>query len=265
MTEILYKELSYSIIGVAMEVHRKLGPGLKEFKYHQAMLEKFRAAGILGRSKAKGKLIHNGQFADGFEADFLIKDSIVLELKHLDGSFSAEHFLQIISYQKHWNCLLGMLIDFGKESLVFERVVYTSPNVSIEPQQLFHQQPELPEDLDVFNCICGSLCQLLRVHGLGYRDTTYKSLVRIDLRCHKLVVHSGTATIRIDQTSLGDADLPCFVVNDRSAVRVVALQNELRAADRAIVQTCLKHLGLRWGLLVNFGKNEFQSLYVSIK
>ena len=39
-------------------------------------------------------------------------------------------------------------------------------------------------------------------------------------------------------------------------------QDKLRAADRAIVQTYLKHLNLRWGLLVNFGKKEFEARYV---
>ena len=262
MSEILYKELSYAIVGVAMEVHRKLGPGLREFKYHQAILEKFRQANIHGRSKVKGKLIHKGQFADGFEADFLIENAIILELKHLDGSFSPEHFSQVISYQKHWNCRLGMLIDFGKESLSFDRIVYTAPIVSLEPHQLFDRQPDSSGDSELFHLICESLSGLLSAYGLGYRDTTYKALTKIDLESQGVSASTATAMIQIDAISLGIAELPCFVINNRCVIRVLALQNELRAADRAIVQTCLKHLGLQWGLLVNFGKNEFQSQFV---
>ena len=121
--EIVEEDLSYRVVGVAMEVHRKLGPGLDEFYYHKAMLEKFRTAEIRGRYKAKGKLTHKGEFADGFETDFLVENSMILELKRLDGSFCPEHYAQIISYLKHWNIRMGMLIDFGKESLILERVV----------------------------------------------------------------------------------------------------------------------------------------------
>ncbi len=260
--EIIEKDLSYAVIGVAMEIHRKLGPGLDEFYYHRAMLERFRTAGIHGRYKAKGKLTHQGEFADGFEADFLVENRIVLELKHLEGQFCPEHYAQLISYLKHWNIRLGILIDFGKESLTSQRVVYDSPAVAPDPQNVCVAQLDSEQDLALFGAICESLCSLCIQYGLGYRNTTYKSLVRIELVSRGVSVRRPNTKIEFDGLELGNTELNCLVINQQCVVRVHALQDKLRAADRAIVQTYLRHLDLRWGLLVNFGKTEFEAAFV---
>ena len=259
---IIEKDLSYNVVGVAMKVHRELGPGLDEFYYNRAMLERFRAANVRAIYKAKGKLIYKGHLADRFEADVLVEDSIILELKHLDGAFCPHHYTQLVSYLKHWDIRLGMLIDFGKERLIFERIVYDSPQVSVDRKQLFEQQPSEPRDRELLTTIYNSLVSICNQHGFGYRAKTYRALTRIDFGSLGLKIRVPTATICIDDQPLGNGELNCFVVNDACAVRVLALREKLRAADRAIVQTYLKHLNLHWGLIVNFGKKNFEAKLV---
>jgi len=262
--EIVEKDLSYAVVGAAMEVHRKLGPGLKEYFYHRGLREKLHGLGIDARYKAKGRLAHRGQFADGFEADIVVENAIVLELKHLDGTFTPEHFAQIISYQKFWNLRLGILLDFGKECLVQQRVLYTAPTLSPDPRTICTDQPYDENDSELFQVICESFCEVGRQFGLGYRNTTYKSLVRIEMLSRGLDVHTPMAGIGIDESEIGTTDLNCFLINERSLVRVHALQAELRAADRAILQSYLSHLQLGWGLMVNFGKKEFEVRLVQV-
>jgi len=259
---IVQKQLSYQVVGVAMEVHRELGPGLDELFYHKAMFERFQAVDIHGRYKPKGKLTHNGIFADGFEADFLIDDSMILELKQLDGDFSPAHYAQIITYLKHWDVPVGLLLDFGKESLSYQRVVYNSPPLSLSSDTFAELAPEKFADRELFESVCEAVILIGNSYGLGYRDTTYRSLVKIELASNGLEVASPTASIRFQGKSLGDSDIKCMVVNDRCAIVIQALQDNLRAADRAITQTYLKHLNLNWGLLVNFGKKELEARYI---
>ena len=64
--------ITYSLIGLAMEVHRELGPGLDEVFYHLLLGRKLRDAGIPHANKVRGQLIHRGVVADEFEADFLV-------------------------------------------------------------------------------------------------------------------------------------------------------------------------------------------------
>lgn len=255
---IVERDLSYQVVGVAMQVHRELGPGLDEFYYHRALLHRFQAVNIHGRYRAKGKLIHKGEFADGFEADFIVENAMILELKHLEGEFCPAHYAQIISYLKHWNIRVGILMDFGKASFKSKRVVFTSPLVSPSLSEISQVSPQVAEDRQVLEAVCGSLVDLTRQFGLGYRATTYKALARIDLQSRGMNVRSPLADIFVDEQKLGASELKCLVINNQCVLCVHALQDKVRAVDRAIAQTYLKHLNLRWGLIANFGKKDFE-------
>ena len=110
--------VSYAIIGKAMEVHRELGPGLDEVFYHELLSERLRVAGIEHVSKPREALIHRGHTADIFEPDLVFPGALVAELKWLWGKFAPEHFVQLKCYLKFWRIADGLLLDFGKESLV---------------------------------------------------------------------------------------------------------------------------------------------------
>ena len=123
MAELLYKEESFKIIGICMEIHKTLGMGLKEINYKDAMeiefLEKIipyeREKRFL--VKYKDKVLRNPYFAD-----FLIYNSIILEIKSAVSIVPA-HIAQTLSYLSVSQQKLGMIINFGEKSLVLKRVV----------------------------------------------------------------------------------------------------------------------------------------------
>ncbi|MBI3881632.1 MAG: GxxExxY protein [Verrucomicrobia bacterium] len=258
------EELSYAIIGKAMEVHRELGPGVDERFYHELLCERLRATGIEHLSKPREALIHRGHTADIFEPDLVFPKALVTELKWLWGGFAAEHFVQLKCYLKFWRIADGLLLDFGKESLVQRRYVFEerpAPPLNL-PEFLAETPPGVGRELATR--IGQAVVAIATGYGLGYRDSTYRGLLAAELTaegvgntdCPSAAIHSGTRP-------LGESRLPCLVVEKSAALMVLALREGIRAADRAILQSWLQHLKLPWGLIAHFGAREVQLQWVT--
>lgn len=256
-------DLSYAVIGKAMEVHRELGPGLDESFYHEHLARKLRLAGIPHQVKPRGRLLHRGRLADEFEADLLIGDELVVELKVLWGNFAADHLLQVICYLKFWKRSAALLFDFGKESLVQKRIPGFDRTVPIEADELRRSAPAGFADTTTLDLLAASLRSVLEEHGLGYRDTTYRGLLAAELSHREVSCQRDPLVpVRVSGAVLGESRLPCLLLPGRCVLLVTALRDSRQAADRAVLQTCLKHLDLPWGMHVNFGKERLNAQFV---
>jgi GxxExxY protein len=247
---------THQIIGLAMETHRALGPGLDEEFYHQDFVGRLRAAGIEHLSKPRRDLLYRGLVADTFEADVVFDGRLVAELKALRGDFDREHFTQILSYQKFWRINTGMLFDFGKASLLQKRVIYSSKAGEFFAPPL----PDFVDDEPLARTIveCANTC--LRAIGLGHRESTWTGLMTASFRADGIpFVTNPVATI----ARHGPAALRCFVIDRKAAVTVTALGTEVSAMDRAYLQTCLRWLDLPWGIALHFGKEHADMKYVT--
>ena len=103
---------AYAVIGAAIEVHRMLGSGFLERVYHEALAMEFRLRGIPHKSKHLVAVKYKGHPIGEGELDFLVGDSLVVELKAVE-KLSPIHEAQVISYLKMTNCPLGLLINFN--------------------------------------------------------------------------------------------------------------------------------------------------------
>lgn len=256
--------LSYRAIGMAMECHRELGPGLSELFYHELLRQKLKAAGIRHQFKPRGQLFHREILVDQFEADLIIGDDLDLELKALWGTFTPEHLLQIICYLKFWRLRAGLLIDFGKESLVVRRIQFTPPAVFFDAREWVQSAPPFVSDRTALQELAVAVGKVLAEHGLGYRDTTYRGLMFAELTANGLQVRrEPEVEIRsVGGHVLGAAKLRCFVIGECCGLLVTALRESHQAADRAVLQTYLRHLDLTWGVTLNFGKRQIQTQFV---
>lgn len=106
-------ELSNKIIGIAIEVHRALGPGLLEKVYTECLYHKIKQAGIfVEKEKPMPLLFEDVHLETGYRIDLLIENKLVLEIKSID-SFNNVHLAQILTYMKLGNFKLGLLINFN--------------------------------------------------------------------------------------------------------------------------------------------------------
>lgn len=120
--EILHKELSYKIVGLAMQVHRELGYGFLEKVYENSLMILMREQGIKAEQQFPIKVHFRGQIVGDYMADILVEDSIILELKVID-KITKFQIAQTINYLKATNLKLALLINFGKTTLEHERIV----------------------------------------------------------------------------------------------------------------------------------------------
>ena len=123
MTEIIYKEESYKIIGACFEVHRELGAGFLEAVYHKALMIEFERQKIPYIHEKELTIYYKNVLLDkSYFADFVCYDKIILEIKALN-KLSSEHESQVLNYLKATNFKLGILVNFGESKLNYKRLV----------------------------------------------------------------------------------------------------------------------------------------------
>ena len=121
MTEIIYKEESYKIIGAAMEVHNELGPGFVEAIYQEAFEIELEDRNIEFTAQRPIEIYYKKRLLNKkFYADFFCNDDIIVEIKAV-SKILPEHEAQLLNYLKATNVRLGLLINFGELSLTHKR------------------------------------------------------------------------------------------------------------------------------------------------
>jgi len=110
MTE---NELSFKIIGVALKVHTKLGPGLLESVYEQVLTYELRQLGLEVKTQIGVPFKYDDiVFECGFRLDILVENKIVIEVKSVENLASVHH-KQLLTYLKLTDKKLGLLINFN--------------------------------------------------------------------------------------------------------------------------------------------------------
>jgi GxxExxY protein len=123
MTELLYKNEVYQIIGAAMEVHHELGPGFLEPIYQEALELELSERIIPYQREKQLNIFYKGiKLNKTYSADFLCYENIVVELKAL-SQLNGEHESQLINYLKATKLRVGVLINFGAKSLEYKRMI----------------------------------------------------------------------------------------------------------------------------------------------
>ena len=115
-------KLSNKIIGISIEIHKKIGPGFAEKIYQRILEIELQKHGfIVEREKRIFVMWDNEQM--GYQiVDFLIDNEIILEIK-VTSELNTLHQAQLLSYLKAANKKLGLLLNFGEGILIPKRVV----------------------------------------------------------------------------------------------------------------------------------------------
>jgi GxxExxY protein len=124
MIELVYKEESYSIIGLCMEVHNQLGHGFSEIVYKDALEFEFSENGIVYEREKEYPVFYKGNLLKHkFYADFVVFDKIILEVKCVK-SIADEHESQAINYLKVSDNRLALLVNFARGKMEYKRIIY---------------------------------------------------------------------------------------------------------------------------------------------
>src|SRR5687768_6058206 len=120
--ELLYKDLSYQIVGIAFELHNILGPGHKEKVYQAAFEELLKREKIEFKKQVYVPLAFNNRIIGKNFIDLIIDEKIVIELKCAER-ISKFHYEQTIHYLNYTGYKLGLLILFSSKEVTYKRIL----------------------------------------------------------------------------------------------------------------------------------------------
>ena len=110
-------DLSYKVIGLAIEIHRELGPGLLESAYQECLFYELKKAGLqIEKEKALPIVYKEVKLDHGYRIDLLVENTLVIEVKTVEN-FTDVHFAQVLTYLKLGKFPLGLLINFDSKIL----------------------------------------------------------------------------------------------------------------------------------------------------
>ena len=119
------KQENYEIVGLCMEVHRILGPGLLEIVYKDALEIEFKNHKIPYTREKEYKVEYKGiTLPHKFYADFVVYDDIILEVKSVK-EISNDHLAQTLNYMKLADTPVGIIANFQNKSLIHKRLINT--------------------------------------------------------------------------------------------------------------------------------------------
>jgi GxxExxY protein len=115
-------DLSHRIIGVAIDIHKKLGLGFQEKIYEEALLKEFQKSGIGYEKQKVVRVDYDGVNLGNQRIDLLVDSEVILEIKACTKIIPI-HRDQVISYLKTADKKLGLILNFGRRRLEIKRVV----------------------------------------------------------------------------------------------------------------------------------------------
>ena len=120
--DLVHSELTRAVIGAAMEVHSNLGPGFLESVYEAAMAIELDLIKVPYERQKSIPVMYKGEKAKDFFCDFLVSENVLVELKALKAITGVEE-AQVLNYLKATGLKVGLLINFGEQSLKYKRLV----------------------------------------------------------------------------------------------------------------------------------------------
>lgn len=120
--KVIYKDLSYKIVGILFEVYNELGGGYQEKHYERALEKIFSEENVGFKRQAPFVIKIKDKIIGRYYMDFLIEDKIVLELKK-GNYFSKNNIKQVLSYLKAMDLKLGIIANFTSSGVKTKRIL----------------------------------------------------------------------------------------------------------------------------------------------
>jgi len=123
MADLLYKEEVFKLVGFCMEIHRELGKGHDELIYKDALVIELQRGNIPFSRELKYEISYKGVILPHhYRADFVVWNKVLFEGKAVEQLTEA-HVKQVMNYLAASKLEVGLLVNFGADSLEWKRVV----------------------------------------------------------------------------------------------------------------------------------------------
>ena len=113
----LHHILTEQIIGAAIEVHRRIGPGLLESTYEECLDRELRERGLVVARQLVVPLTYRGKpLASTYRLDLIVESRVIVEVKAVD-KLARVHLSQMLSYLHHTGLRVGLILNFNSVTL----------------------------------------------------------------------------------------------------------------------------------------------------
>ena len=129
-------EITYKVIGMAMEVHSRLGPGLREEHYQKATEEMLSKSGLNYEAQKQIEVYLGKRLLGLLFTDLLIEGLVVVELKALSHQMTNDEIAQVITYLKAEGAEVGLLLNYGRKYLEYKRIFPPKKITQLSEQDL---------------------------------------------------------------------------------------------------------------------------------
>ncbi len=110
---LVHGELTEKVIGLAVNVHKQLGPGLLESVYEECLAFELAEAGLMFRRQLAIPITYRNTVLDtGFRADIVVEDDLIIEIKSIEA-IQRVHEAQLLTYLRLSNRKVGLLMNFN--------------------------------------------------------------------------------------------------------------------------------------------------------
>src|SRR4030042_3897015 len=116
------EDLTYKVIGAAMTVHNRLGPGLKEAAYQKALSLEMEAAGLSFEAERPVEVFLDGASVGLLYLDHLVEGQLVVEEEAFSHLLTEDDIAQVITYLCATGLNVGLLLNFGRRRLEYKRI-----------------------------------------------------------------------------------------------------------------------------------------------
>ena len=117
-----YHKLCYDIIGAAMFVHNKQGPGHREKLYQRSLTAKLRNIGLKVEEEVRVEIDFESRPVGLLYLDHLVEDAVIVEDKAFSHMLTNEDIAQVITYLAATGLPVGLLFNFGRRRLEYKRI-----------------------------------------------------------------------------------------------------------------------------------------------
>jgi len=117
-----YSDITYQIIGAAMAVHSKIGPGHKEAVYQKMLTDEMLSRGLSVQPEWSVEIVVDDKVYGLLYLDHLVNECVVVECKALAHLMTKEELAQVITYLAATGLPVGLLLNFGRRRLQYKRI-----------------------------------------------------------------------------------------------------------------------------------------------
>ena len=252
----IYEEHTGVLRRCFFDVQNEIGLGRREEAYHEGCRRWLSANRVRFHSRPRYPLCIAAETVHTLIPDFVINDSITVELKALPRKLNDTDLVQLFDYLKVREDRLGLMVNLGLDRAHIKRIAYSPPEYVLQEDWSRWKRHVDSQVRRIGIVVRDALKTVFREHQTGFGQATTYKLILASLRSRGLTVAiRPRGATHYQDAKIDESDLDCLLIEGRVLLVVTALFEDNRFnISRGI--SFMNSLNIHWGIAANFGRKK---------